>query len=63
MNLHRIVEFVGTKSRPHSRGSKPPRGETWDTCKDEIYRIYMTERNTLPKTMEIFEKDYGFKAW
>lgn len=63
MNPQDIVEPITTKPPQHSQGSRVSRGETWNSCKDEIYRVYMTEQNTLPKTMEIFEREYGLKAW
>ncbi|KAH8789756.1 hypothetical protein BGZ57DRAFT_88663 [Hyaloscypha finlandica] len=62
MNLRNIVEPVTAKAPRHSQGSRMSRGGTWNSCKDEIYRVYMTERNTLPMTMELFQTQYGLKA-
>ncbi|KAN0120046.1 hypothetical protein V8E51_002254 [Hyaloscypha variabilis] len=62
MNLPDIMDSVEAKPPPCSRGSQKLRGGTWSSCKDEIYRVYMTERSTLSETMEIFERDFGLKA-
>jgi hypothetical protein len=63
MNLEDIVEPVQADASHHSQGSRVARGQTWISCKDEIYRVYIAEKNTLPKTMELFEREYGLKAW
>ncbi|KAF8847979.1 hypothetical protein BDZ45DRAFT_301773 [Acephala macrosclerotiorum] len=33
----------------------------WDTCKDEIERIYVRQHKTLPQTMQEIERRFGFK--
>jgi hypothetical protein len=50
-----------------SRG--PPKGprlsrndEIWESHKGEVYRIYITENNTLQVTMRKIEESRGFKA-
>jgi hypothetical protein len=36
--------------------------QKWESLRQEIHRLYMTEKNTLPKTMLIIEEKYCFKA-
>ena len=36
--------------------------EKWKSLKDEIYRIYMTEDNTLQNTMNAISEQHGFEA-
>jgi hypothetical protein len=36
--------------------------EKWKSLKDEIYRIYMTEDNTLQNTMNAVFEQHGFEA-
>jgi hypothetical protein len=36
--------------------------EKWKSLKDEIYRIYMTEDNTLQNTMNAISEKHGFEA-
>ncbi|PMD18883.1 hypothetical protein NA56DRAFT_222879 [Hyaloscypha hepaticicola] len=61
MNLQDIVEPLPTTSQ-HSQGSRVSRAETWDSCKERIYEVYITKENTLSTTMKLFEKEYGLKA-
>jgi hypothetical protein len=62
MNLQDIVEPLPTMSQ-HSQGSRVSRVETWDSFKDKIYDVYITEGNTLSTTMKLFEREHGLKAW
>jgi hypothetical protein len=34
----------------------------WELLRQDIYRIYITENNTLEKTMGLIEVQYSFKA-
>lgn len=36
--------------------------QKWESLKQEIWRVYMTENNTLPQTMLKIEQAHGFKA-
>jgi hypothetical protein len=36
--------------------------QKWDSLKEEIYRIYITEDNTLQITISSIFGQYGFKA-
>jgi hypothetical protein len=36
--------------------------ETWDLHREEIYRIYVEQNNTLSQTMRMIEDTHGFKA-
>jgi predicted secreted acid phosphatase len=36
--------------------------EKWKSLKDEIYRIYMTDDNTLQNTMNAIFEQHGFEA-
>jgi hypothetical protein len=63
MDLQAIVNAAPPKPPQPSQGSRSSLGETWVSCKNEIYKVYMAEKNTLPKTMELFEREYGLKAW
>lgn len=62
INLQNIVEPMSTKPPEPSQGSGPSQRTTWSTCKNEIRRIYITENNTLPRSMEFSESEYGLKA-
>lgn len=63
MGLTNIMQSVEVNTSQHSKGSRKSRGSTWSSYKDEIYRVYITERCTLSETMDFFEKVYGLKAW
>jgi hypothetical protein len=39
-----------------------PSEAQWNTHKDNIYRLYITENLTLNATMRVMENDYGFIA-
>jgi hypothetical protein len=45
-----------SKTVPHSRNDK------WNAHKDEIYRVYIQQNNTLETTMQIIEDQGGPKA-
>jgi len=36
--------------------------EKWDSLKEEIYYIYMTNNSTLQNTKRVIEEKHGFKA-
>lgn len=36
--------------------------ETWELHREEIYRIYVEENNTLSQTMQKMEDTHGLKA-
>jgi hypothetical protein len=53
----------GSEPQPFSKTSSLRKSDRkWDLHKDEIYRTYMQEDNSLLTTLERFEQRYGFKA-
>ena len=53
----------GQMSQIPQKGSVLSRNDQkWESLQGEIYRIYMTEHSTLPKTMLLVEEKYGFTA-
>jgi hypothetical protein len=34
--------------------------QKWDSCRDEIYRIYVLQNRTLQATMKIIKEKYNF---
>ncbi len=36
--------------------------QKWESLQEDIRRVYMTENNTLPKTMLMIEEQHDFKA-
>lgn len=64
LNLQQQLDLeasVDAKSARKNR-RKSKNGEKWNTLKEEIHRLYVLEKNTLPTTVEIIEKNHGFKA-
>jgi hypothetical protein len=49
-------DFVAKPSRRARNDQK------WDSLKDEIYSIYITENSTLHNTKRAIEEQRGFKA-
>jgi len=48
-----------TSSRPSTRAKND---QKWDQQKNEIYRFYIEEDNTLDATIQMIEATSGFKA-
>lgn len=48
-----------TSSRPSTRAKND---QKWDAYKNEIYRFYIEEDNTLDATIAMIEANSGFKA-
>jgi hypothetical protein len=34
----------------------------WEALREEIHRVYMVEKNTLPNTILVIEEKHAFKA-
>ncbi|KAH8588572.1 ankyrin repeat-containing domain protein [Bisporella sp. PMI_857] len=49
-------------SQDLSRSLPQPRNDKWNAYKDEIYRVYIQQNNTLEKTMQIIVDQGGPKA-
>ncbi len=46
-----------------SRRSMPVRNaEKWEWIKDDIYKVYMQDHNTLPETIRLIGQKHSFKA-
>ena len=63
MDLTNIIQSVEADTTEHSQGSRKSRAGTWNSCKDEIYKVYMIKNNTLSETMKLFEGNHGLIAW
>jgi len=64
LNLQQLLDLdasADAKSAPKN-GRKSKNVEKWNTLKEEIHRLYVLEKNTLPTTMKIIEKNHGFEA-
>ena len=48
--------------RPPESSIRVKNERRWDSYKDEIYRVYMRENNSLNTTMCMIEEKYGFKT-
>jgi hypothetical protein len=54
---------ASTESDSIAKSSRRARNDQkWDSLKDEIYSIYMTENSTLQNTKTAIEEQRGFKA-
>ncbi len=42
--------------------SLPRNAVEWNRCKEDIYRIYILENNTLNKTMELISRIHGIRS-
>jgi hypothetical protein len=51
-----------SSQRPSNILRRSKKDETWEIYKEEIYRIYMKEDNTLKTTMQRIGPKLGFKA-
>lgn len=68
--MHRstvYVDFQSPESATSSRTSSKPstrakNDQKWDAQKNEIYRFYIEEDNTLDATIQMIEGTSGFKA-
>jgi len=49
-------------SRRQFRSRHVTSDETWESHREEIYRIYVKEKNTLSQTMQVMEATHKFKA-
>jgi hypothetical protein len=54
-------EQIPGPQRPH-RYRHVVSDETWELHREEIYKIYFEENNTLSQTMRMMEDTHGFKA-
>lgn len=52
---------VQTAEQPKS-SRRIQNDQKWDSLKEEIYRLYMSEENTLQNTMRAVLEQHGFKA-
>jgi hypothetical protein len=50
-------------SAERTQGSHASRNRAWSRHKDEIYKFYILNNNTLSATIEHFRKTYFLKAW
>jgi Velvet factor/Clr5 domain len=50
------------KTQEGGRSSLSRNGPMWESLKQDIYRVYITENNTLLETMPRFEQAHGLKA-
>jgi len=58
-----LEEIPETDSSHHSQGTlcMSRNDQNWESRKEEIQKLYMTENHTLLKTMKILEERHGFK--
>jgi hypothetical protein len=57
------AQFTSTQAQEAPKCARRVQNDQkWDSIKEEIYRIYMTEENTLQNTMSAIAGQYGFKA-
>jgi hypothetical protein len=65
LDIPEEMEYAGygIPSRASQKGPRLSRNdEKWESLRHEIHELYMAENNSLPKTMSLIEKKYGFKA-
>ncbi len=57
------LDHVETHPQPSLKGSVLSRNDQkWESLKQDIHKVYMSENNTLSQTMVRIEEGFGFKA-